>query len=359
MLHICISDRDLCRASPLHLKRLVLRGMAVIAAAACLVTGTSCSQSARGSSRVDTNYNIGMQLVFRDLDQEILVVPPVEGGLEGWCIAMKPGECAAARAFRGPILAEGGSGHGPIVTEAADAHGTPFVRTVVILTTSGVAAVSIDGGRAIPTRAESVLPEHLRVAVVEVQGGPVAYLPSFKASLPRPLQITPLNSRGEPMAQAAGSHGSFMFAIPGRSWKRPASPPRGICEIQAIHLAGLIAQEGFVVSQINNHAGSIMAQPLLSCVSTSYSLEDSPLLAGVLLDASHPGAMPASLPATKPLLGHPGVFQALGGGFPKPLGSGGQILARRVPGAWLVVANGSGNAQRLLVLEHLRATVHL
>jgi hypothetical protein len=35
------------------------------------------------------------------------------------------------------------------------------------------------------------------------------------------------------------------------------------------------------------------------------------------------------------------------------------MIARRIPGAWLVVANGENLQQRLILLEHLHATVHL
>lgn len=51
----------------------------------------------------------------------------------------------------------------------------------------------------------------------------------------------------------------------------------------------------------------------------------------------------------RPLARHGGVYEAEG--------SDGHMLARRVPGAWLIVARGRNDAQLLRVLEHLDATV--
>jgi hypothetical protein len=53
----------------------------------------------------------------------------------------------------------------------------------------------------------------------------------------------------------------------------------------------------------------------------------------------------------QPLSGHPGISQAPG--------TEGEIVARRIPGAWLAVVKGQGLAQRLTLLEHLSATVQL
>jgi hypothetical protein len=54
----------------------------------------------------------------------------------------------------------------------------------------------------------------------------------------------------------------------------------------------------------------------------------------------------------KAVAGHPGIFQAEGAA------GEGQMLARRVAHAWLVVEeSGSIIEQRLALLEHLRAVV--
>ncbi len=74
-----------------------------------------------------------------------------------------------------------------------------------------------------------------------------------------------------------------------------------------------------------------------------------------MLNAGSPGASPHPLPQMQLLPGHPGVVYA-----PGPEGSGMEkdLFARRTPSAWLVVA-GAKPAQRLAVLERLRAVVDL
>jgi hypothetical protein len=52
----------------------------------------------------------------------------------------------------------------------------------------------------------------------------------------------------------------------------------------------------------------------------------------------------------KPIVGSPGLFWAPGDWH-------GEITAVRHGNAWLVVAGGSGERQRLLVLDHLAAEI--
>lgn len=316
-------------------------GLTVLGVVVSLLTVTACSYSHAANGR--TSHVDSVTQVVRH--EKVLLLPPIEGGVGGWCIATKPGECSAARAFQGPIVAQVNSGQGP-----------PPVQVGIVLVTSDVAGISVDGGPPIPTRTELALPDHLRAAVVEIRDGPLENVPGFRVG-PRSLNFTPLNSNGASIHKSARPNGSLVFAIPSRRWRSPANPPRGICEIGARHLEGLIPQGGVVVSHVEPHTG-LVAQPLLACVSIIYRFEGSLLLASVLLDATHPGSTPRPLPAMQPLAGHPGIFQAVGGAF-GGLGSQGRILARRIAGAWLIVAEGSGLRQRLTLLEHLRASVHL
>ncbi len=94
----------------------------------------------------------------------------------------------------------------------------------------------------------------------------------------------------------------------------------------------------------------LIGRPFLSCADTEYDLDSSPLDAGVVLDATHPGTAPAPLPGMTGVQGHSGIFRAPGWDGP--------ITGRRIHGAWLLVEGGSSAQQRLTVLEHLRASVH-
>jgi hypothetical protein len=330
-----------------HLTRWMLQGANALAVAACLLTVASCSQSADKSLHTGLNRDIGTQVVRHT---PVLLLPTITGGEGGWCATLHSGVCPTAnpvRTFHDPIVAESWSSQSSFPP-------VKYATIGFVLTTSEVAAVSVDDGRSVPTHAESVLPDNLRAAVVEFRGGPLRHVPGFNVNVPLvslgSLSFTPLDSKDQLIPQTTEQRAPLSFYIPGRGWMRPASAPRGVCEIQASHLAGLVAPAGFVLTRVTPHTG-LIGRPFVSCASNSYNFAGWPLVASVLLDATHPGSTPAPLPAMKPLLGHPGVFQALA--------AQGEMLARRIPGAWLIVARGEGLQQRLIVLEHLSATVHL
>jgi hypothetical protein len=297
----------------------------IIVAAPLLTSGLvalSCSGIAGGNSRVVKH-------------QEILLVPPMNAGSAGWCMAIPPeGGCAAGRS-RPPIVAESWTSGGP-----------PTVTMGYALTTSQVLSVSISGGSSIPTRAEAALPDGLRAVVIEVRG-----LNPEHEQLPH---FTPLNAQGERMLQSSGRGSEIRgrglaSEVPVRNVDNPARPSSGACRISQEHLVGLKSEAGSVITVVKSQVG-LIGQGFLSCASTSYKLDGWPLLACVLLDAGHPGADPPPLPNMKPLAGHPGIFEA-----PGPEG---EFVARRVNGAWLGVARAE-LGQRVTLLEHLHATVRL
>jgi hypothetical protein len=327
-----------------YVARRILRGAATIAATACLLATVSCSRSASRPSRTSRDGDLGTQVVRHE---PVLMLPRITGGEGGWCVTLYPGVCPTAN----PVRAV----HDPIIAESWSGHGLHEVDVGFVLTTGEVAAVSVDGGRSIPTHAESVLTDNLRTAVVELRGGPLRHVPGFNVNVRAvplgSLRFTPLNSKGDPIPQAINPRAPLSFYLPGRGWVRPASaPPGGVCEIRTRHLAGLVAPAGFVVTRVIPHTG-LIGQPFVSCASNSYSFEGWSLVASILLDAARPGSTPSALPVMKPLSGHPGRFEM-------PVAEG-QAVARRIPGAWLVVARGRDDTQRLAVLEQLRATVHL
>jgi hypothetical protein len=265
-------------------------------------------------------------------DQGVLLVPRMDAGWAGWCLD----GCVS------------GSSRPPVIAETWTSESPPTRTFGYALTTSQVLSVSIDGGSPIPTRAEAALPDGLRAVVIEIPGLNL----ETAERLPR---LTPLNASGETIPQAAGRPkpdyaGILGVEVPTRSLTNPARPTSGACRISSTHLAGLKIGGGSVITRVTSYSG-LRGQGFISCASTSYSLDGWPILAGMFLNASHPGMTPPSLPAMQPLSGHPGIFQAPG--------TEGEMVARRIPGAWLAVVKGQGLAQRLTLLEHLSATVHL
>ena len=229
------------------------------------------------------------------------------------------------------------------------------------LTTSEVAAVSVDGGTPVPTTTNTTLPDGLRAAAVEVlrhDGQPsvekLGHCPS----------LAPLDADGK-LIRATGTRlGRLAQRLPGTTrWDRgvPGEHPgwnarpeaRGACALRATRLPCETSARWGSVATVIRPAEGLIGQALMSCVDITYFyLGEHALTAAVLLNASHPGATPPPLPGMEPLTGHPGIFEAP---------DSQEMAARRIPGAWLVVEENDGIGLRVPVelLEHLRATIHL
>jgi hypothetical protein len=315
MGHSCRRQRVRSRA---------VRCMAGLIWGAIFLLAVSCSSAGRGARPAEGGA--------------VLLVPEVNAGVAGWCLSTPPeGGCARGRS-RPPVVAETWSGGSTGATGYA-------------LTTSAVRSVSIDGGAVIATHEQSGLPDGLRGVSVEIAG-----LDPERERLPR---FTPLNAAGDVIPQAAGrgneiSRGTLAVEVPVRSVSDPARPQSGACRIIAEGLGQVTVQGGSVVTVVKTYSG-LIGEGYISCASTSYTVDGWPLLASVLLDAAHPGTSPRPLPDMRPLKGHVGMFYA-----PGPEGSSfeGGLVARRIPGAWLVVSRAKLQ-QRVSLLEHLHALVSL
>ena len=113
------------------------------------------------------------------------------------------------------------------------------------------------------------------------------------------------------------------------------------------------ARRGAVATQISA-SPNLVGEAFLSCASTEYFYSEEDMLdSAVLLNAAQPGATPPPIPAMKPLAGHSRDFEAPGWE--------GEMVARRVPGAWLVVEESDeiGLHVPVELLESLQATIQL
>jgi hypothetical protein len=126
----------------------------------------------------------------------------------------------------------------------------------------------------------------------------------------------------------------------------------GPCSLRAGGLPGLATQWSHVAGAITPFPGKLVGRSFFSCIDTEYYLHRWPLDAAILLDAAHPGTRPAAIPGLTPVRGEHGYFNG-------PGDFEGELTATRVGNAWLVVAGGSGLAQRMQVLHHLTPTVKL
>jgi hypothetical protein len=273
----------------------------------------------------------------------VLLVPELEGGTAGWCMATASGTVREGDAGCGPPK----TSTGPIFAETCSGDESSLV--VFALTRSEVAAVSVDGGPAVPTAPNATLPDGLRAVAVEVLRS------HGRPSVTRCPRVTALDVSGGKIRSSGSPGKPQAFRLPGtRRWLPPAPQPPGPCRLSDTQLPPETEAElGYVAPQVRAYHG-LLGQAFLSCIDTTYVYQDEHRLrAAVLLDAADPGASPPALPGMSPLVGHRGIFEA-----PE---AEGDMAARRIPGAWLVVEEEDGIGLRVPVelLERLHAGVHV
>lgn len=306
---------------------------------ACALAGlTACSSGSNGHASTATPPYQSI----RAKNERMLLVPDIEVGNAGWCVLVprKKVGCEAER-LTAPILKQDWSSSAP-----------PQVTEGTALTTSQVAAVSVDGGPRIPTRSVHGLPDGLRAVAVELPG---YELKRVGRGGVRP-RFTPFDARGRRIPQRLTRLRLTAFEIPSERVAEPARLRKGACLVeQAPALAGVVTPQAVSLVRVAP-VGELMAGALLPCASTTFRMGGAPIVATLLVDAAHPGSEPRPLPAMQQVAGRPGIVR---GPAVEQGTEEGEIVARRVRRAWLAVSKGKDLQQRLTLLEHLRGTVHL
>jgi hypothetical protein len=274
---------------------------------------------------------------------EAFLAPEKSAEAYGWLVGYRAGRLGEIGPLESPYAGE-------LILHRASPTGRSSVPPVrdFLLTASQVAAVSVDGGPPIPTRAEVGVPYGWRVLIYEIPG---LARDELYGSHRHSVKLTLFDASGQTivpsMAPEARPAGPDLTA---EAWTGPAHPALGICQITTDHLPGLTAEFGTVLSRFRSPTG-LASGSFQSCASTEYVLHGQILEAAVLLDGERPGSTPAAIPGIAPLPGHAGVVQSRVAAQ--------EFVARRVRGAWLLVEGGSDLQQRLAVLAHLHAAVRL
>lgn len=348
---------------------LLAAGLLVISGTAAAAITLSVERSAPLSGVVAPYKAGGSTLSFGGLRYWLAgIEPSIDPGSIGWCetywvqgtvqlgagktlphFGQGSGSCGGTAAVGSPIFAADGSG----------GRGLHF-----FLTGPNVAAVRIANTLTVLTRTDARLPFGFRAAVFNLPSGTKLESVPVAAGA-----IAALDASGH---KIPGGVSGRPPALPTAYWNRPHPEPHGSCALHATPDSGLVALGGMVVTSIVGDPG-IVGRAFLPCIAVAFAAQHTLLEAAVLLDAHHPGVVPAPLPGVHPVPGDPGLFDwpnpdGLPGGFrPMPAASFrvspllvaafrddvDGLSATRVGNAWLVVEGGTGIAQRLAALRHL------
>ncbi len=276
----------------------------------------------------------------------VRLYPAFEVGQAGYCFANEENGVTGSSACGGPPLTSS-----PLVM--VDGYGEPRSghATTIVVALPDVVTLLVDGNRRVPTSAVPGLPYGLRAARIVTM--------KHEARPPgRPFgagpTIVPLNAAGHQLPEHALRSDQQAHVV---RWGRPSRPllgssgakrpPRGRCELQPIGLRALRAVGGEVAMDIHAFPDTIVGEAFMPCIETRYLLGDAPVRALVLLNSADPSAPAGPLPNFRPVRGERGFYT-----------EGGALTATRAGNDWLVVGQGSSPRQRILVLRHLRATIH-
>ncbi len=239
----------------------------------------------------------------------------------------------------------------------ADAHG----KWETIITAPKVAFVSVSEYAPVATRSGG-LPFGLRYAIINL---PRAHRLGARARATGPIAFNARHERIDVKGfESLPKRHEFEGPYAPRRWGSPASPPAGACQITATGVPGLAPVGGAFISRVKGYR-SLGSPAFQSCANTVYSLRGTHTNASILLDAEHPGTTPAALPDMASI--GAGFYEAPGGqtfirgiepGLPRPAPGEKNFTAKRINGAWLVTAGGT-QAQRLELLRHIHATIHI
>jgi hypothetical protein len=245
-------------------------------------------------------------------------------GVAGWCVVPEEhgratgGACGGVPTPSQPFLQIFGSG-----------DGGSSEQTQVAVTDPQITAVLVDGHRSVQTKTLPGLPYGLRAARVLTRAG---------------AKLAALDAHGTRVTQA-WSQTPRQATV--RRWRYPQRQPSGACGLSVSALPAIATRGGAVATTLRPFPGQLIGNAFLPCAESEFRLGREPLKAMVVLDAAQPGARVADLPGLHPIRAAPGIF------------AGGGLTAMRSGNAWLVVGQGSGPAQRMLLLHHLGASLHL
>jgi hypothetical protein len=270
------------------------------------------------------------------------VIPDLEPGNAGWC--SYPRFWYTGRSRRATEISQGGTcapaitGNPPVILGG----GENSLNWIVV--SRQVAAVRVGPHEVIRPRSDPRLPDGWRAVVTFSAGfNPTSNPP--KTPLP---ELIPLDARGRPIPLKGVRS---LAGVPLRSVD-PNHPRSGPCALRGANLAGLTRQWEVAVTALPHFGSSVANDALFTCAHSWYLFApNAPAVsAAILLNARNPGQAAPLLPDLHPT--------ATAGLFTEDGGSSGDITARRMGRAWLVVQGGTPRA-RANLLQNLTRTAEI
>lgn len=269
------------------------------------------------------------------LHYDISVIPDLEPGDAGWCsyprFQYPGGPQRTKRISQGGTCSPALSGNPPVILGGG---GNSLYWAIV---SSQVAGVRVGPHEVIRPRSDPRLPNGWRAAVTFSPAlNPTTRPPADQSALP---ELIPLDAQGRPILMSTVR---TLAQVPVRSVD-PDHPPRGLCALHAPQLPGLTRQWEVVAAALPHFGSTVAADALFTCAHSWYLFAaNTPVIsAAVLLNARNPAKPAPNLPDLRPTTA-PGVFTEDGG-------SAGDITARRVARAWLLVQGGSPQTRAKLL----------
>jgi hypothetical protein len=275
------------------------------------------------------------------LHYDISVVPDLEPGDAGWCSYPRfwhPGRPHQATEIGAGTCAPALAGNPPVILGGGE---NALLWTIV---SPQVAGVRVGPQGVIRPRSSPRLPNGWRAVVTFT----TAFNPTSNPPRTPLPELIPLDRAGHriPLGDVRS-----LAAVPLRNVD-PNHPPNGTCAIGGAHVAGLTRQWEVVATALPHFGSSVANGALFACAHSWYlSAPNAPAIsAAILLNARYPEQPAPPLPDLHPTA-TPGVFTEDGG-------SAGDITARRIGRAWLVVQGGTPRT-RANLLENLAGAVRI
>lgn len=287
----------------------------------------------------------------------IPVTPDLEAGDSGWCSSTEFTLPAARTRLIG-----GGSACAPASAHAVTIVAAGGALTNVLSSLPGLHQPQASGGRPSSAHIQSAMRQTVLInsfvvndQVARIRVGNASFIPRSDPELAPDWRAVVFFTRG-PLAnfELIDRHGRAIDQT-GAQASVPAVPvttvnpgdlPPAVCSLGASDLPRVTSQWEVVADRAPTRGRNAPPDALFSCARAWYAFPSAHTVysAAILLDAQNPARTAPNLPGLTPST-HPGDYE-------EASSAGGQITARRVGNAWLLV-QGPNQHQRTRLLNNI------